>query len=39
MTAVDNSPASGGSAALDLVTITIDGVELSVPKGTLVIRR
>ncbi|MCK0516833.1 NADH-quinone oxidoreductase subunit G [Williamsia sp. DF01-3] len=38
MTAVDNSPASGGSAALDLVTITIDGVELSVPKGTLVIR-
>ena len=38
MTAVDNSPASGGSAALDLVTITIDGVEFSVPKGTLVIR-
>ncbi|MEV1053595.1 NADH-quinone oxidoreductase subunit G [Streptomyces sp. NPDC049887] len=33
--------AGGGSAAVppeDLVTLTIDGVEISVPKGTLVIR-
>ncbi|MGL5850782.1 MAG: 2Fe-2S iron-sulfur cluster-binding protein, partial [Phycicoccus sp.] len=25
-------------AAVDLVTLTIDGVEVSVPKGTLIIR-
>ncbi|MES4888162.1 NADH-quinone oxidoreductase subunit G [Streptomyces sp. NPDC096012] len=34
-------PAGGGEAAVppeDLVTLTIDGAELSVPKGTLVIR-
>ncbi|MCB5168725.1 NADH-quinone oxidoreductase subunit G [Streptomyces bambusae] len=35
------TPAAGGGAPLppeDLVSLTIDGVELSVPKGTLVIR-
>ncbi len=36
-----NAPSGGGEAAVppeDLVAVTIDGVELSVPKGTLVIR-
>ncbi|GLX53340.1 NADH-quinone oxidoreductase subunit G [Streptomyces hygroscopicus subsp. hygroscopicus] len=36
-----NAPAGGGEAALppeDLVTLTIDGIGISVPKGTLVIR-
>lgn len=35
------SPSSGGDAAVppeDLVSLTIDGIEISVPKGTLVIR-
>ncbi|MGW7573516.1 NADH-quinone oxidoreductase subunit G [Streptomyces sp. NPDC054765] len=34
-------PTGGGAAAVppeDLVTLTIDGIEISVPKGTLVIR-
>ncbi|MGW1789682.1 NADH-quinone oxidoreductase subunit G [Streptomyces tubercidicus] len=34
-------PSGGGAAAIppeDLVTLTIDGIEISVPKGTLVIR-
>ncbi|MFD6113238.1 NADH-quinone oxidoreductase subunit G [Streptomyces yangpuensis] len=38
---VTTTAASGGGAAVppeDLVSLTIDGVELSVPKGTLVIR-
>ncbi|WP_328671654.1 NADH-quinone oxidoreductase subunit G [Streptomyces sp. NBC_00322] len=42
MTVTTNSaPSGGGEAALppeDLVTLTIDGIEISVPKGTLVIR-
>ncbi|MFH8223830.1 NADH-quinone oxidoreductase subunit G [Streptomyces sp. NPDC018057] len=41
MTVTTNAPSSGGAAAPppdDLVTLTIDGVEISVPKGTLVIR-
>ncbi|THA36781.1 NADH-quinone oxidoreductase subunit G [Streptomyces sp. A1547] len=44
MTVTTNSPAGGGEAAgrpkaaEDTVSLTIDGVELSVPKGTLVIR-
>ncbi|MEU6521918.1 NADH-quinone oxidoreductase subunit G [Streptomyces sp. NPDC046924] len=41
MTVTTSSPSGGGEAAVppeDLVTLTIDGVELSVPKGTLVIR-
>ncbi|MER6122902.1 NADH-quinone oxidoreductase subunit G [Streptomyces sp. NPDC001795] len=41
MTVTTNAPAGGGQAAVppeDLVTLTIDGVEISVPKGTLVIR-
>lgn len=41
MTVTTNAPSGGGEAALppeDLVTLTIDGVEISVPKGTLVIR-
>ncbi|RSS57885.1 NADH-quinone oxidoreductase subunit G, partial [Streptomyces sp. WAC07061] len=41
MTVVTNAPAGGGEAAQppqDLVSLTIDGIELSVPKGTLVIR-
>ncbi len=41
MTVTTNTPSGGGEAAAppeDLVTVTIDGVELSVPKGTLVIR-
>ncbi|MCU1659561.1 MAG: NADH-quinone oxidoreductase, chain [Pseudonocardiales bacterium] len=33
MTAVDDAPAKE-----DLVTVTIDGIEISVPKGTLLIR-
>ncbi|MGW2562805.1 NADH-quinone oxidoreductase subunit G [Streptomyces sp. NPDC001514] len=35
------APSGGGEAAVppeDLVTLTIDGIEISVPKGTLVIR-
>ncbi|MFD3679839.1 NADH-quinone oxidoreductase subunit G [Streptomyces sp. NPDC058613] len=44
MTITTNAPAGGGEAAgppanaEDTVSLTIDGVELSVPKGTLVIR-
>ncbi|MFF6774052.1 NADH-quinone oxidoreductase subunit G [Streptomyces sp. NPDC012637] len=41
MTVTTSAPGGGGSAAVppeDLVTLTIDGVEVSVPKGTLVIR-
>ncbi|MER5299017.1 NADH-quinone oxidoreductase subunit G [Streptomyces lasiicapitis] len=42
MTVTTNSaPSGGGEAAVppeDLVSLTIDGVEISVPKGTLVIR-
>ncbi|MGY3203380.1 NADH-quinone oxidoreductase subunit G [Streptomyces sp. TE5632] len=41
MTVTTSSPSGGGEAAVppeDLVTLTIDGAELSVPKGTLVIR-
>lgn len=41
MTVTTSNPAGGGSAAVppeDLVTLTIDGIEISVPKGTLVIR-
>ncbi|WP_030620101.1 NADH-quinone oxidoreductase subunit G [Streptomyces sclerotialus] len=37
----NNAPSGGGEAAVppeDLVTLTIDGIEISVPKGTLVIR-
>ncbi|WP_086826521.1 NADH-quinone oxidoreductase subunit G [Streptomyces sp. NRRL B-24572] len=41
MTVIASTPSGGGSPAVppeDLVTLTIDGVEISVPKGTLVIR-
>ncbi|MFF3639626.1 NADH-quinone oxidoreductase subunit G [Streptomyces sp. NPDC002564] len=42
MTVTTNSaPSGGGDAAVppeDLVSLTIDGIEISVPKGTLVIR-
>ncbi|WOX22772.1 NADH-quinone oxidoreductase subunit G [Streptomyces solicathayae] len=41
MTVTTAGPSGGGSPAVppeDLVTLTIDGVEISVPKGTLVIR-
>ncbi|KQX59252.1 MULTISPECIES: NADH-quinone oxidoreductase subunit G [unclassified Streptomyces] len=41
MTVTTAGPAGGGSPAVppeDLVTLTIDGIEISVPKGTLVIR-
>ncbi|KPC62122.1 NADH-quinone oxidoreductase subunit G [Streptomyces chattanoogensis] len=41
MTVTTNAPTGGGEAAIppeDLVTLTIDGIEISVPKGTLVIR-
>ncbi|MEU1627825.1 NADH-quinone oxidoreductase subunit G [Streptomyces sp. NPDC020096] len=41
MTVITNAPSGGGEAAVppeDLVAVTIDGIELSVPKGTLVIR-
>ncbi|MFG2872183.1 NADH-quinone oxidoreductase subunit G [Streptomyces sp. NPDC048338] len=41
MTVIASTPSGGGSAAVppeDLVSLTIDGVEISVPKGTLVIR-
>ncbi|MFI9649884.1 NADH-quinone oxidoreductase subunit G [Streptomyces sp. NPDC052040] len=41
MTVTTSAPTGGGAAALppeDLVTLTIDGIEISVPKGTLVIR-
>ncbi|MFG2492643.1 NADH-quinone oxidoreductase subunit G [Streptomyces caniferus] len=41
MTVATNAPTGGGEAAIppeDLVTLTIDGIEISVPKGTLVIR-
>ncbi|MEU0006594.1 NADH-quinone oxidoreductase subunit G [Streptomyces sp. NPDC006314] len=41
MTVTTSAPSGGGEAAVppeDLVTLTIDGIELSVPKGTLVIR-
>ncbi|MFD0266647.1 NADH-quinone oxidoreductase subunit G [Streptomyces sp. NPDC127106] len=41
MTVATNAPAGGGAAAVppeDAVSLTIDGIELSVPKGTLVIR-
>ncbi len=41
MTVTTSAPSGGGNAAVppeDLVSVTIDGVQLSVPKGTLVIR-
>ncbi|CAM5663365.1 hypothetical protein SRIMM317S_07315 [Streptomyces rimosus subsp. rimosus] len=41
MTVTSDAPAGGGEAAIppeDLVTLTIDGIDISVPKGTLVIR-
>src|SRR6201995_2304035 len=38
MTQTIDSGASGNSVPVEMVTVTIDGVELSVPKGTLVIR-
>ncbi|GAA3223241.1 hypothetical protein GCM10020256_31230 [Streptomyces thermocoprophilus] len=41
MTVTTSAPSSGGQAPVppeDLVTLTIDGIEISVPKGTLVIR-
>ncbi|MCB5907897.1 NADH-quinone oxidoreductase subunit G [Streptomyces pinistramenti] len=41
MTVTTNAPNGGGEAAKppeDLVSLTIDGIEISVPKGTLVIR-
>ncbi|MFE9767812.1 NADH-quinone oxidoreductase subunit G [Streptomyces sp. NPDC005808] len=41
MTVTTSAPSGGGDAAVppeDLVALTIDGVEISVPKGTLVIR-
>ncbi|HEY8982232.1 MAG TPA: NADH-quinone oxidoreductase subunit G [Streptomyces sp.] len=42
MTVTTNAPSGGGGEAAaereDLVTLTIDGAEISVPKGTLVIR-
>ncbi|MFY4719506.1 NADH-quinone oxidoreductase subunit G [Streptomyces sp. LaBMicrA B280] len=41
MTVTTNAPAGGGEAARppeDLVSLTIDGIGISVPKGTLVIR-
>ncbi len=40
MTVTTPAPTGGGEAAApeDLVAVTIDGVEISVPKGTLVIR-
>ncbi|MEU6662340.1 NADH-quinone oxidoreductase subunit G [Streptomyces sp. NPDC046821] len=41
MTVTTGAPSGGGEAAAvpeDLVSLTIDGIEISVPKGTLVIR-
>ncbi|MFE7114252.1 NADH-quinone oxidoreductase subunit G [Streptomyces sp. NPDC057654] len=41
MTVTTTGPGGGGAAAVppdDLVSLTIDGIEISVPKGTLVIR-
>ncbi|MGW2467682.1 NADH-quinone oxidoreductase subunit G [Streptomyces bauhiniae] len=41
MTVTTSAPSGGGQAAVppeDLVSLTIDGIEISVPKGTLVIR-
>ncbi|MCX5397610.1 NADH-quinone oxidoreductase subunit G [Streptomyces sp. NBC_00102] len=41
MTVTTSAPSGGGQAAVppeDLVTLTIDGIETRVPKGTLVIR-
>src|ERR1700745_1963991 len=38
MTQTIDSGASGNSVPVEMVTVIIDGVELSVPKGTLVIR-
>jgi NADH-quinone oxidoreductase subunit G len=41
MTVTTNAPSGGSEAAVppeDLVSLTIDGAEISVPKGTLVIR-
>lgn len=41
MTVTADAPSGGGQAPVppeDLVTLTVDGIEISVPKGTLVIR-
>ncbi|MFE4367404.1 NADH-quinone oxidoreductase subunit G [Streptomyces sp. NPDC056835] len=41
MTVTTSAPSGGGEPAVppeDLVSLTIDGIEISVPKGTLVIR-
>jgi NADH-quinone oxidoreductase subunit G len=38
MTVAPEKPAAGDKPAVDLITVTIDGIEISVPKGTLLIR-
>ena len=38
MTSSTSSPAGTGRAPVEMVNLTIDGTEISVPKGTLVIR-
>lgn len=41
MTVTTSAPSGGGDAAVppeDLVSLKIDGIDISVPKGTLVIR-
>ena len=41
MTVTTNAPSGGGAAAVppeDLISVTVDGITVSVPKGTLVIR-
>jgi NADH-quinone oxidoreductase subunit G len=38
MTIAPDKPAAQQQAAVDLITVTIDGIEISVPKGTLLIR-
>ncbi|MCW2524362.1 MAG: NADH-quinone oxidoreductase subunit, partial [Frankiales bacterium] len=38
MTVAPEKPSEGAQAAQDLITVTIDGIEISVPKGTLLIR-
>ncbi|MCW2493990.1 MAG: NADH-quinone oxidoreductase, partial [Frankiales bacterium] len=38
MTVAPEKPAAADKPAVDLITVTIDGIEISVPKGTLLIR-
>ena len=38
MTIMSNPPAVEDTLPVELITVTIDGIDMQVPKGTLIIR-